>query len=280
MTTRAVGVTSATWLAVAVLALSVTSREADAWIYPEHRDIAGAAVAGLSAAEKAALDSLWAEARKGKDARLCEAVWAGDQGPKPGCLDWASFPAIAGDHSCSPNELLTTVLESNWILPVAGICAQLRTDIATSTTPSQLRNRLVKSDLKLERTDPGYSTRAGASNVHFLLARTGSDPKEYATQSISAGAEPNGIGVWLRMHAAALRLAAELAEGKIPEAERPAKARDALALEAFGLHFLEDAFAAGHVAGCWATWRSGRERTTTTTRSVSRRTPGAERTSS
>jgi hypothetical protein len=109
----------------------------------------------------------------------------------------------------------------------------------------------VKSDLKLERTDPGYSTRAGASNVHFLLARTGSDPKEYALQSLAAGAEPNGIGVWLRMHGAALRLAAELAVGKIPEAERPAKARDVLALEAFGLHFLEDAFASGHIAGCW-----------------------------
>ncbi len=34
-------------------------------------------------------------------------------------------------------------------------------------------------------------------------------------------------------------------------AEKAALARTALAREAFALHYLEDAFAAGHVAGCW-----------------------------
>jgi hypothetical protein len=229
----------------------LTSGNALAWIYPEHRDIAGSAIAGLSQEEKAAIEKLWTEARKGQESRLCESPWAGDQGPKPTCIDWAAFPAISGDHACSVNELLTTVLESKWILPVAGICSRLEKDLAEAKNPVELRNQLVKSDLWLERTDPEYATRAGASNLHFLLARASGDAREYMQNAIKAAAEPNAIGLWVRAHSVALRFAAELGSGTVPEAERPAMARAALATEAFGLHFLEDSFASGHLAGCW-----------------------------
>lgn len=238
-------------VALGLIVISMQGRETLAWIYPEHRNIAGAAVAGLKPEEKAALERLWSVARKGYENRLCESPWEGDQGHKPGCIDWAAFPAIAGDHSCSPKELLGSVLDSKWILGVAAVCAELETAIATSKNPVQLRNRLVKSDIELQRVDEEYATRAGASNVHFLLARKSSDVKEYMLESIKSGAEPNAIGVWVRHHAAALRLAAELAKGTIPEPERPALARAILGVEAFALHFLEDSFAAGHVAGCW-----------------------------
>ena len=100
--------------------LAVVALPASAWIYPEHRSIAGPAMEGLAPEERAALDSLWAEARKGHEERLCDTVWAGDQGKKPACIDWSAWPAIAGDHSCSAGQMLETVLESDWILKVAG----------------------------------------------------------------------------------------------------------------------------------------------------------------
>lgn len=236
----------------ALLLFSLLSASpAHAWIYPEHRAITGKAVANLNPAEREALDGLWAEARQGHEERLCPVPWAEDQGPKPTCIDWAAWPAISGDHSCSAEQMLGTVLESDWIVKVAGVCSRLEVAIATARDPIQLRNRLVRSDLELARADKEYASRAGANNVHFLLARTSDDGLEYLRQSTRNGAELNAIGTWMRAHLAALRLAAELGSGRVAPADRPALARTALALEAYGLHFLEDAFASGHVAGCW-----------------------------
>ena len=92
------------FLVAALLLLAATP--AQAWIYPEHRAIAGKAVADMSPAELEALEALWAEARQGHEERLCPVPWAADQGPKPTCIDWAAWPAISGDHSCSAGEML------------------------------------------------------------------------------------------------------------------------------------------------------------------------------
>lgn len=238
-------------VAALAVVLSSIALPARAWIYPEHRSIAGTAVTGLTPDERAALDALWAEARNGYEARLCDTPWAGDQGKKPACIDWAAWPAISGDHSCSAGQMLQTVLESDWILKVASVCSRLEVALATSKNPIQLRNRLVKSDLELERADREYASRAGSNNVHFLLSRMSDDPLVYLKESVTAGGELNAIGTWIRAHIAAMRLAHELASGRVAPGERSDIARKALALEAYGLHFLEDAFASGHVAGTW-----------------------------
>ncbi|HLN57526.1 MAG TPA: hypothetical protein VK416_03140, partial [Thermoanaerobaculia bacterium] len=183
-------------------------------------------------------------------ARLCADPWAGEQ-TKPDCLDWAAWSALAGDHSCSSADLLATVLEKPWTPAVARAAATLRTGLATARNENERRNRLTRSDLELERVDPEYSTRAGANNAHFLLARDTDDVRVAIMAAIQGGAELNALGIWVRAHLAALRLAAAWAADTIPEAERPAAARALLAAEAFGDHFLEDAFAAGHVAGTW-----------------------------
>ena len=234
--------------AVVLLSIALPAR---AWIYPEHRSIAGTAIAGLSPEDRAALDALWAEARTGHEERLCDTPWAGEQGPKPSCLDWSAWPAIAGDHSCSAGQMLGTVLESDWILKVAGVCSRLEVSLATAENARQLTNRLVKSDLELQRADREYATRAGANNVHFLLSRMSDDPLVYMKESVKEGGELNAIGVWIRAHLAAMRLAHELGSGRVSPEERPGLARRALALEAYGFHFLEDSFASGHVAGTW-----------------------------
>lgn len=76
-------------------------RPAQAWIFSEHRDLTAAGLARLEPADAAALEALWAEARRGYDGHPCEAISAGDLGTEPACLDFAAWPAAAADHSCS-----------------------------------------------------------------------------------------------------------------------------------------------------------------------------------
>jgi hypothetical protein len=212
------------------------------WTYPEHRAITAAGIATLDPRNRAALDALWAAARAG-EARLCESPDAGDQGKKPACIDLAAWPAIAGDHSCSPVDMLHVILESDWILPVAGVAARMGSGLASAKNEAESTNVRVVGDLGLERTDPEYSTRASGNNAHFLLPRHVDDPTEYADQALTG--ELNAIAIYVFFHTAALQHA-----GGASDADGAA-ARLALALESFALHFLEDAFAAGHIAGSW-----------------------------
>ena len=69
--------------------------------------------------------------------------------------------------------------------------------------------------------------------------------------TLKAGSEINAVGVWGRYHLSALQKATRLARENLAPEERSALALAMLADEAFALHFLEDVFAAGHVAGTW-----------------------------
>ena len=114
-------------------------------------------------------------------------------------------------------------------------------------------NALRVADVRLQRADPEYATRAGSNNAHFLLARPSVDftGREYMEATLMAGSEINAVGVWGRYHLSALQKATRLARENLAPEERSALARAMLADEAFALHFMEDVFAAGHVAGTW-----------------------------
>ena len=259
---------------------------ARAWVYPEHRDIALLAVDSLAPERRAAFDTLWEEARTGHEGRLCRLSAFSQQGVAPLCLDWAALPAIAGDHACSSRQLLETALQSSWILNVADVAAQLKTDLAripvvppaASQAPGQVSllapeslgpdlrrrmqtaenraerlNALRVSDIRLQRADPGYATRAGANNAHFLLARTQATSNEvaYGQQAVQPGAEINAVGVYRHHHLLALQKASRVGREHLPPETRRALLLAALADEAFALHFLQDTYAAGHIAGTW-----------------------------
>ncbi len=253
---------------------------AHAWVYPEHRDIAVLAVERLDAERKAQFDRLWGEARVGNEQRLCAQGGDTQQGLAPACIDWAAFSGISGDHSCSSRNMLDSVLNTEWILQVADIAAQLKVDlsqVAVTARPSDVKllgpdvvgdlqrrvedesrranriNALRISDTRLQRADPQYSTRAGSNNAHFLLPRPSTDTtgRAYAELTLSPGAEINAVGVYTWFHLSALQKASRLASEQLAPAERQALARAMLADEAFALHFLEDTFASGHVAGTW-----------------------------
>ena len=223
------------------------------WVYPEHRTIATVAIQNLDAERRSILDELWAQAIIGYESRLSEKIIDTSLTINPQYLDYASWTAISGDHSCSADQMLNTVLESDWILGVANVAAQLKIGLAEAKSRSELLNALRDSDLKFQNADPEYATRAGSNNVHFLLSRpdVSTNGKEYLIACLTDGSELNAIGAYTLYHVSALLKAARLAEENLTSKERSALMLSAFADEAFSLHFLEDVFAAGHVAGTW-----------------------------
>lgn len=219
------------------------------WIYSEHRAITAQGIDSLDPARRQALDDLWALAREGHAARLCASPDAGDQAGRPACIDLAAWPAISADHACSPEEMLAVVLESGWILKVAAIADTTGEAIARARTESDRRNAQMNGDLRLERIDKEYSARARATTAHHMLPRSGNDAAAYLADVLRAGAPPNVVGLYALLHAAALQRAARFPAPGASASERGAEARLILALEASALHYLEDAFAAGHIAG-------------------------------
>lgn len=255
------------------------STPAMAWIYPEHRDIAATAIQKLSPEERDAFGELWQLARQGEEQRLCPELGSGAYDPNSPCIDWAALSAIAGDHSCSSRDLLHNVTETDWILQVADVAEILKTRLADipisipAKPPEQVNNfmdavrerlaggknraarvnALRTADLHLQRADPQYATRADANLAHFLLPRPSTRLKasEYALLTMSPGSDLNAVGVYAWFHISALQKASRMSDPGLSEQERSRWARAALFDEAFALHFLQDTFASGHVAGSW-----------------------------
>ncbi|HEX8750132.1 MAG TPA: hypothetical protein VF732_03385 [Nitrospira sp.] len=250
-----------------------------AWVYPEHRDIAMLAVQDLDPQHREIFDRLWSQARRNHEPRLCEQGADVSQGLSPPCIDWAALSAIGGDHSCSSQEMAETIFQSTWILKVAEVAAQLKVDLAridilppssqipgdkspiedlrrrveTETARADRVNVLRKADSSFQRADSRYATRADSSHAHFLLARprTDTSPKEYGALVMRPGSEINAVGVWGQYHLSALQKATRLAHEKLTPEERQRLVLSVLFDEAFALHFLEDMYSAGHIAGTW-----------------------------
>ena len=224
---------------------------ARAFIYPEHRQIGLAAWSKLSPEARTYYASLWQLARSDLHDTLCADPVA-VRGPSRGrgdCIDLADWPAIAGDHSCSPLELVTDVLPSAWIHDVARVSAEVERALRDAENAEARENVWITSNLDLQGVDDAYVTRAGGNNAHFLLSRAGSSLREFVAESTRQGAPLNALGLYVQYHAAALRLASAIGGESSPASA--ALAQRVLALEAYALHFLQDMFASGHVAGTW-----------------------------
>jgi hypothetical protein len=224
-----------------------------AWVFPEHRDITLLAVERLDPEQRALLQKLWLEARSVDEGHLCENVVEPAQGLNPTCIDYAAWTAIAGDHSCSARDMLGIVLHAPWVLGVVRVSARLKAQLAAAKRRDQRVNAVRGSDIALQRTDPDYVARASSNNAHFLLARpnVAMEPLAYAQLALGANAELNAVATYLWFHLRALAAAKAVSRGGITPETRAKGVRAALADEAFALHFLEDSFAAGHVAGNW-----------------------------
>jgi hypothetical protein len=246
-------VTKTRALTLLTCAIILQAQTALAWVFPEHRDIVVLAVQRLSPEQQALLQKLWSDARAGHEPRLCERVADAAQGPNPDCIDYASWAAISGDHSCSARDMLGIVFDAPWIVGVAQVSARLKTKLAAAQRRDQRVNAVRDSDIALQRTDPEYVTRASSNNAHFLLARPKVDmePLSYAQLALGPNAELNALATYVWYHLRALAEAERIARGDAPSETHAQLVRAALADEAFALHFLEDSFAAGHATGTW-----------------------------
>jgi hypothetical protein len=235
---------------VAIIYLPLISH---AWVYPEHREITLLAIQKLDSSHRAVLDQLWNWSRKGSESRLDVSVADTAQSGHPTCLDYAAWPAIGGDHSTSSENMLYNILQTEWILDVADITFRLKTGLANARNRSDRINKLRDSDIRLLRADPEYVSRAGANNGHFMLARpdVNTSAEAYFDTCFKEGCELNPVGTYKWFHASAVLKARRLSTARLTAEERSALALAVLADEAFALHFLEDGFASGHVAGVW-----------------------------
>jgi hypothetical protein len=251
--------------AVVVLLAPATAR---AWIWPEHRDIAAAAVNDLPAAERKTLDAMWAEAQKLGGKQVCMKLV--DPGAQPTtkfgdwegiCVDFAAFPALAADHSCSADELWADVSREPWAVKVVWVAARTKERLAATTNSAQRDDVWSLSHLAMQYVDPRYLTRAEGNNAHFLVPRGPVEDKEtlegYLDRVLLPTAEINATGLYTEYHMLALRLAALYQAA--PAAERAGLARRALVAEGVALHFLEDSFSSGHYAAIWGgpAWSKG-----------------------
>ena len=233
--------------------LLCTVLKSNAWVYPEHRFIAMLAIQQMKPEYRALLNQLWSRSRTGYETRLTSSVIDTITTVKHTQLDYASWMGIAGDHSCSPSDMLNAVLKSDWILNVADVATQLSIDMANAKSPSQLTNALRKSDIRLQKADINYATRAGSNSVHFLLARKNVQEEAlvYFTNCMKTGAPLNAHAAYGWFHNLALLKANRYSKANISEDEKNALMLAAFADEAFAIHFLEDVFAAGHIVGTW-----------------------------
>jgi hypothetical protein len=239
--------------AIIILMVSAFTIRSSAWIYPEHRDITLLAIQKLDPDRRLLLDKLWAQARTGNEYRLSEAVADVTLNEKPQYLDYAAWSAIGGDHSISPENMVYNILKTDWILKVADIAARLKNGIAAAKNKSEIEAELRNSDLRFLRADPEYISRAGANYGHFMLARpeVNISASDYFYSCYREGADLNLIGLYTNFHTSALLKASRLATEILTPEQSSELALAALADEAFALHFLEDGFSAGHVAGIW-----------------------------
>lgn len=236
----------------ALLAIALTTNTY-AWVYPEHRGITLVAIQKLDSARKVILNKLWLQARKGHESRLDSLAADFQQDVKPNTIDFAAWPAIAADHSTSPQNMIHNILNTKWILNVADITARLKNGIAKAKNNSEVEAELRNSDIRLLRADPEYVSRAGSNYVHFMLARKNATTtaNEYFEQCYDSQSDINLAAMYQWYHTSAISKAYRLVTETLTPEQYSALSLAILADEAFALHFLEDAFAAGHVAGTW-----------------------------
>jgi hypothetical protein len=240
--------------------VTLAPRPARAWLFEEHANIGRYAIERLPARELAQLTRLWASMLDVDD-KAKQALCA-QPGVRPThdrtckdaackCVDFGALAAAAGDHSCSPDELMATVTRSKWFPGVyADVAETERRMRLKDASESDKIDAWHQGNLSLRRDDGEYLSRAANNSAHFVLGRGDEDDiAVFLRRAAQQGAPLNATVSYAAYHLAALALAAKL-RGSVPgSSEYEEQAKRVLATEAFALHFLEDSFSAGHFVG-------------------------------
>lgn len=247
--------------ALSAVTLLASSR-ASAWYFPEHVVLAGDGHATLAPEVRSIIRDAVAEARR-DGFKLCEQteltleqvltagplVTAMIRTPASvSCIPYAALPGLAGDHASDVDELRTVLAGTKGIDLVSAVAYEWRRFRANALRGQTSLDRMSyvhDLDVALYFIDSGYVTRARATRVHFRdVGRT----FDAVLRDLGAeGRIDDLLGRFVFHHVRSLALAAG------------GKRVDALLEHAFAIHFLEDAFAAGHLVMSDASWAEGRD---------------------
>jgi hypothetical protein len=238
---------------------------AHAWIFPEHAEITRFAYECEVPAELRAqiMEAVQAARRTGLN--LCADVQPLEHATGK-CIPYTVLAALAGDHAVSAEELMgLTMGRSKFAIDIlsqvsrrwkryldtaAPVSVQrlyrshacsadsVPSSIADNGSPRAFTREL---DVALQHVDDGYTSRAKDSRAHFQdsLSSLANLLKELG----SRGNVDNALAQVLVHHLRSLQLAALGAT----RGTRDARWSLALMEHASAVHFLEDAFAAGHM---------------------------------
>lgn len=242
----------ATLLAVLVAGVAMPG-PARAWIISEHTQITQRGLSLLLAAQPS--DKFEQVLQRVEGAlKLCPITQP--RALAQDCLTLAILPALAGDHSCYPDELrgfLQGGAAQTWLKSLRERAREVEIALLDAGADPESREKLRRDlNVDLQSIDPDYLARAQRDDSHFQLARESNDRADlsaYLRFALGPARDANASASYVNYHAAALKLAAE-ASISLPQQRAELEVR-ALLAEVFALHFLQDAFAAGHFVGHW-----------------------------
>ncbi|MEO7037183.1 MAG: hypothetical protein ABI548_24735 [Polyangiaceae bacterium] len=258
------------------------SASARAWYFPEHAELTRLALRDYAprfVTEE--IESVAAEAADDGVEVCPEAITAlRVDPPRDDCVPYGALAALAGDHANTaadlraalsqklsrftpmPNRtlgaLVTDAARSTWVAFLAdGRPEELRvwskgistiegtSDVGPRSTVA--RDYVRTLDTKLQVIDHNYTSRAAGAKTHFHDATLSTSA--ILTQA-SVGDLDNALAQLVAHHVRSLQLAVASTHflGKENAKVRRWLRTEALLEHAFALHFVEDGFAAGHIA--------------------------------
>ena len=162
------------------------------------------------------------------------------------CVPYSALAALAGDHAGGAAELRAVLLTKRGIEITSAVAYEWKRFEDALARPAGIlleRMSFVHAlDVDLYFIDPGYELRAQRTHGHFI---DGGRRIEDVLRSAVAGQLDNSLAQFLAHHLRSLGLAAD---GAVTEA---------LLEHGFAMHFLLDAFSAGHLVMTEKTWREG-----------------------
>jgi len=259
------GIAAALAFVLAALTFAVP-RQARAWYFPEHIVLTGDGHAELPDELRAVVAQTITLAQaqglricSKSDARLDDVIQRKPiktamirADSRVDCIPYAALPALAADHASTPDELRTVIGTDRGIEIVSAVAFEwLRYREAFRRDPAAIdRMSFVHElDVALYFIDSDYVARARATRSHFH-----DNSRPFATilrDTARAGQLDDVLSRFLFHHLRSLALAAHAKAG-------PARV-EALLEHAFALHFLQDAFSAGHLVINDAMWAAGQD---------------------
>jgi hypothetical protein len=247
---------------LAGLAALLASTHAHAWYFPEHVVLLDDGHAALAPELRAIIADAVAAARR-EGLNLCERtdlsleeVLKSTPLHTPmirtpasvACVPYVALPGLAGDHASDVDELRTVLTGSKGIELVSTVAYEWRRFRESTLRGQSSLDRMSfvhDLDVALYFIDSGYVTRARATRVHFR--DVGRPFDDVLRDLASQGRIDDQLGRIVFHHMRSLILAAH------------GQRVEALLEHAFAIHFLEDAFASGHLAMSDASWALGRD---------------------